>query len=208
MKILITGGSKGLGKYLTEQFGADSIGRTEGYDITKPEDQQRIAQKSLEYDVFINNAFDGPPSEEWANFGQVGVYFAVYEAWQFAKKGGQIFNIGSVGSKIIVPPEPRHRTYCVAKSALDMASKQGTQAFKRNVCKFKTTLVVCDKLDTEEHPHWKPGWPEAFWPPLDKWDGHGINLKNIYNFMQYCLSLDENTCVEETVFYCNIDLNR
>ena len=89
-----------------------------------------------------------------------------------------------------------------------MASKQGTQAFKRNVCKFKTTLVVCDKLDTEEHPHWKPGWPEAFWPPLDKWDGHGINLKNIYNFMQYCLSLDDNTCVEETVFYCNIDLNR
>ena len=55
MKILITGGSKGLGKYLTEQFGADSIGRTEGYDITKPEDQKRIAQKSLEYDVFINN---------------------------------------------------------------------------------------------------------------------------------------------------------
>lgn len=208
MKVLITGGSKGLGKYLTEKFGADSIGRTEGYDITKPEDQVRIAEKSLEYDVFINNAFDGPPSEDWANFGQVSVYFAVYEAWQREKKGGQIFNIGSIGSKLNVAPEPRHRTYCVAKTALETASKQGTQAFKQNISKFKTTLITCDKLDTFDPPHWKPGWVEAFWPRLEKWDGNGLNLNNIYNFMQYCLSLDENACVEETVFYCNLEIRR
>ena len=206
MKILITGGSKGLGKFLTEQFGADSIGRTQGYDITKPEDQKRIAELSLNYDVFINNAFDGPPAEDWANFGQVNVYLAVYEAWRNADKGGHIFNIGSIGAKVIPAPEPRYKTYCVAKAALEHASKQGTQGFKQNKSKFKTTLITMDKLDTEEPPHWKDEWADSFWPRLEQWPGTGIKVENIHNFIKFCLTLDPNTCIEETVFYCNYDI--
>jgi NAD(P)-dependent dehydrogenase (short-subunit alcohol dehydrogenase family) len=203
MKVLITGGSKGLGRYLTEQFGADSIGRSEGYDITKPEDQKRIAKLSLGYDVFINNAFDGPPAEDWANFGQVNVYLAVYEAWRNADKSGHIFNIGSIGAKVIPAPEPRYKTYCVAKAALEQASKQGTQGFKQGKAKFKTTLITMDKLNTDEHPHWKPEWWDAFWPRLDKWEGTGIELEDIYNYIKFCLTLNGNNCIEETVFYCN-----
>ena len=206
MKTLITGGNKGLGLYLTEKFNADSISRDNGFDITK--DEHLIAEKSLDYDVFINNAFDGPPHLPENNFGQCNTYFAVYEAWKNANKGGHIFNIGSIGAKIINAPEPRHRTYITAKAAIEFASKQGTMGFKRNQVKFKTTLITMDKLNTQDPPHWKPEWSEAFWPPLDKWDGYGINLKDVHNFIQYCLTLDDNTCVEETVFYCNIDLNR
>jgi NAD(P)-dependent dehydrogenase (short-subunit alcohol dehydrogenase family) len=194
MKTLITGGNKGLGLYLTEKLNADSISRENGFDITK--DEQRIAEKSLDYDVFINNAFDGPPHEPWANFGQVNVYHAVFAAWKNANKTGHIFNIGSVGAKSIVPIEPKFETYRVSKSALEHASKQGTHSFKANQIKFKTTLITLDRLDT----------------PLSRsrasWTGNGLNLKNIHGFIDLCLNLDDNTCIEETIFYCNLDLNR
>ena len=132
---LITGGNRGLGLHLTEKFGSTSISRANGYDITK--DLKSIAEMSLKYDVFINNAFDGPPQEEWANFAQAQVYMAVYDAWKSANKTGYIFNIGSSGSKNIVAPEPRFETYRVSKAALEHASRQGTQAFKQNLVRLK-----------------------------------------------------------------------
>lgn len=190
MKTLITGGNKGLGLYLTERFNADSISRANGFDITK--DEHRIAEKSLDYDVFINNAFDGPPHETWANFGQTNVYHAVFEAWRAANKSGYIFNIGSVGSKTIVAIDPSFETYRVSKAALERASKQGTQSFKVNQAKFKTTLLTLDRLDT----------------PLSRsrpnWTGNGVPSDDICNFINLCLGMT-NTCIEEAVFYCNFD---
>ncbi len=75
MKMLVTGGNRGLGKHLVEEFGGTSISRANGIDITR--DVSAIATMSLDYDVFVNNAFDGPPQEAWANFAQSQVYFAV-----------------------------------------------------------------------------------------------------------------------------------
>lgn len=190
MKILITGGNKGLGLHLTEKFNADSISRVNGFDITK--DEHIIAKKSLDYDVFINNAFDGPPHEPWANFGQVNVYHAVFDAWKNANKSGHIFNIGSVGAKSIVPLEPKFETYRVAKAALEHASKQGTQSFKANQTKFKTTLITLDRLDT----------------PLSRsrpnWTGNAVPLEDVYNFINLCTGMT-NTCIEEVVYYCNFN---
>jgi len=191
MKMLVTGGNRGLGSELVNVFGADSVSRTNGIDITK--DYQAIAQKSLEYDIFVNNAFDGPPQESWANFAQVQVYMAVYDAWKSAGKTGHIFNIGSIGSKNIVAPEPRFETYRISKAALEHASKQGTQAFKHNTVPFKTTLITLDRLDT----------------PLSRsrtsWTGNGIVLTDIEQFVRYAMSTASNTCIEETTFYCNLD---
>ena len=63
MKVLVTGGNRGLGKHLVEEFDhADGISRDNGFDITKNMDD--IAARSVEYDVVINNAFDGPPQED------------------------------------------------------------------------------------------------------------------------------------------------
>jgi NAD(P)-dependent dehydrogenase (short-subunit alcohol dehydrogenase family) len=191
MKMLVTGGNRGLGLHLTETFGADSVSRTSGTDITK--DYQAIAQKSLEYDIFVNNAFDGPPQEPWANFAQVQVYMAVYDAWKAASKIGYIFNIGSVGSKSIVSPEPRFETYRVSKAALEHASKQGTQAFKQNAVPFKTTLITLDRLDTD----------------LSRsrlnWTGNGVALQDITDFIKYAVAVNPNTVIEEATFYCNLD---
>ena len=164
---------------------------TNGYDITK--DLKSIAEMSLKYDVFINNAFDGPPHEVWANFAQAQVYMAVYDAWKSANKTGYIFNIGSSGSKNIVAPEPRFETYRVSKAALEHASKQGTQAFKHDLVLFKTTLITLDRLDTELSRS-RPTWT-----------GNGINLTDISNFIQYATAVSQNTVVEEATFYVNLD---
>ena len=193
MKILVTGGNRGLGQHLVDVFGADSVSRSTNLDITDDQAVKLIAQQSLNYDVFVNNAFDGPPHETWANFGQAQMYFAVYDAWKTAGKSGWIFNIGSVGEKNVVAPEPRFETYRVAKAALAHASRQGTQSFKQNLVQFRTTLITPDRLDTEL----SRGRPT--------WTGNGINLKDISNFITYAISVGPNTVIEEATFYVNFE---
>jgi NAD(P)-dependent dehydrogenase (short-subunit alcohol dehydrogenase family) len=191
MKILVTGGNRGLGKHLVEEFAGTSVSRANGIDITR--DMAAIAAMSLDYDVFVNNAFDGPPQESWANFAQSQVYFAVYDAWKSANKSGWIINIGSVGNKTIVAPEPRFETYRVAKAALAHASRQGTAAFKTNAVPFRTTLITLDRLDTELSRS------------RTNWTGNGLNLKDVSNFIKFGRTLDANTCIEEITFYCNLE---
>ena len=191
MKMLVTGGNRGLGKHLVDEFAGTSVSRADNVDITQNADA--IAAMSLEYDVFVNNAFDGPPQESWANFGQAQVYFAVYDAWRTANKAGWIINIGSTGNKTVVAPEPRFETYRVAKAALAHASQQGTAAFKSNAVPFRTTLITLDRLDTELSRS------------RATWTGNGVNLKDVSNFIKYARSLDPNTCIEEITFYCNLD---
>ena len=191
--MLLTGGNRGLGLHLVENFNARSKHRGNGYDITKADDIARIAQESLQYDVFVNNAFDGPPQEAWANFAQSQLYFAVYDAWKSAGKTGHIFNIGSSGCKSVVAPEPRFETYRVSKAALEHASKQGTQAFKQNLVLFKTTLITLDRLDTELSRS-RPSWTD-----------NGIDLNDISNFIRYAVTVNPNTVIEEATFYCNLN---
>ena len=192
MKVLVTGGNRGLGKHLVEVFDtANGISRADGFDITKNIDD--IAARSIDYDVIVNNAFDGPPQEDWANFGQTNLYIKIYDTWKEHNKTGYIFNIGSVGEQSIVAPEPRWETYRVSKAALSHASKQGTQAFKQNTVPFRTTLITPDRLDTELSRS-RPNWT-----------GNGINLVDISNFIKYATQTQDNTCIEEITFYCALD---
>ena len=191
MNMIITGGNRGLGLHLVNQFSAKDISRTSGFDITK--NVKDIVDVSMQYDVFVNNAFDGPPQEDWANFGQAQVYFAVYDAWKSANKTGYIFNIGSVGEKTIVAPEPRFETYRVAKAALKHASLQGTQAFKQNIVPFRTTLITLDRLDTD------------LTRSRPTWTGNGHALDDVCNMIRLCMSMQSNTCVEEISAWVNFD---
>jgi len=187
----ITGDNRGLGLDLSKRFNADGCNRTTGLDITKNIDQ--IVEASIHYDVFVNNAFDGPPDTEWACYAQVNLLQAVYKRWKELNKKGWIFNIGSLGEKTIVAPNPEFETYRVAKSALSHASKQCTQAFKQNLVNFKTTLITPDRIDT----------------PLsrsrDTWTGNGIGTKDIGDFIEWCIQTQNNTVIEEVVLCVNLD---
>jgi NAD(P)-dependent dehydrogenase (short-subunit alcohol dehydrogenase family) len=191
MKILVTGGNRGLGLDIVNELSADGISRQSGFDITK--DIKAIAEKSLDYDVFINNAFDGPPQEEWANFAQTNLLLEVYKQWTEQGKQGWIFNIGSIGEKHIVAPDPSWETYRVSKAALKHASQQCTQAFKTNKVKFKTTLITPDRIDTELSRS------------RENWTGNGVQTKDIIDFIRYSLAVNPNTVIEEIVLYCNLD---
>jgi len=194
MKMLVTGGNRGLGKALVDHFQADSTSRSTGSDITR--DVSAIVTQSLDYDVFVNNAFDGPPQESWANFAQTNLYMAVYDAWKAAGKSGWIFNMGSVGEQHIVSPEPRFETYRISKAALSHASRQGTQAFKTNQVLFKTTLITPDRLDTELSRS------------RASWTGNGIDCQDIVKFLEYATGIAGNTCIEEIVLYVNFEYNQ
>jgi len=187
----VTGNNRGLGLSLSEHFAADGSSRTTGLDITK--DIDKIVEDSLHFDVFINNAFDGPPDTEWANYAQTNLLMAVYKRWKELGKTGWIFNIGSVGEKSIVAPDPEFETYRVSKAALSHASKQCTQAFKQGLVPFRTTLITPDRLDT----------------PLtrsrDNWTGNAVNCNDIITFIEWCINNQANTVVEEVTLYVNLE---
>ena len=191
MTMLVTGGNRGLGATLVNHFAAKSISRIDGFDITK--DIKTIAEHSLEYDIFVNNAFDGPPHEPWANFAQTNLLYEVYQLWKTNNKQGYIFNIGSVGEKHIKEPEPMFETYRTSKAALAHASKQCTAAFKNNLVQFKTTLITLDRLDTE------------LARSRPTWTGNGIDCHDVAKFIEYSLSITNNSCIEEITVYVNFN---
>lgn len=193
MKYMITGGNRGLGADFVKHFNGDSYSRSNGYDITK--DIDKIAQASLDYDVFINNAFDGPFQEEWADFGQVKLLYAVADLWSKQNKKGHIINIGSSGSESVVAPVPSFETYRVSKAALKEHSRQWTRAFKENKVPFKTSLLTLDRLDIE------------LVRSRPSWTGNGLNTADICSYIELITNAQPNTCIEEIIGWVNLEHN-
>ena len=191
MKYMITGGNRGLGQALCARYNGDSYSRNSGYDITK--DREKLVEASLQYDVFVNNAFDGPFQESWADFAQVKLLFDVATAWKNANKVGHIINIGSSGSESIVAPDPAWETYRVSKAALKHHSLQWTHAFKTNQTPFRTSLITLDRLDT------------ALSRGRPNWTGNGIDLSDVGNMIDTCVSVKNNTCIGEITVWVNFD---
>jgi NAD(P)-dependent dehydrogenase (short-subunit alcohol dehydrogenase family) len=90
MKIAITGHTYGIGKELSTKFfieGWQVVGfsRSNGYDISKPEDRARIIEQSQDCDFFINNAY--------STYAQCELLFELWQAWQGKQK--RIINMSS-----------------------------------------------------------------------------------------------------------------
>lgn len=191
MKYMITGGNRGLGQHLCERWQGDSYSRSTGFDIIK--DRTRLAEASLEYDVFVNNAFDGPFQETWADFGQVKLLFEVADLWKRMNKIGIIINIGSSGSEDMVSPEPSWETYRVSKAALKFHSLQWTRAFKQNQVRFRTSLITVDRLDT------------ALSRSRSTWTGNGHDLDHVADMIDLCVRSPANSCVGEISAWINLN---
>ena len=59
MKILVIGGSYGIGKEVVNYFNGTSVSRTEGYDIKSILDREEISTLSLSFDSVLNHAYCG-----------------------------------------------------------------------------------------------------------------------------------------------------
>lgn len=193
MKYMITGGNRGLGQAMVDHFGGDSYSRSNGYDITKDTDRAWLANCSLGYDVVINNAFDGPFQESWADFAQTRLLYDIAQCWKHNNKSGWIINIGSVGTQTVSAPDPAFETYRIAKHALKSHSHQWTRAFKDNCVPFKTTLLTLDRLDTE------------LARSRPTWTGNGQSLQDVCDYVELITGSAANTCIEEITAWVNFD---
>jgi len=192
MKYMVTGGNRGLGLEICKHYGGDSYSRTTtGHNIIA--NRNELAKISLDYDVFVNIAFDGPFQETWADFGQVKLLFEVADLWQKQNKSGWIINIGSSGSEDVVAPEPSWETYRVNKVALKHHSLQWTRAFKLDQVQFRTSLLTVDRLDTELSRS------------RSTWTGNGVDLSNVISMIDLCLQTKNNTCIGEISAWVNLD---
>jgi NAD(P)-dependent dehydrogenase (short-subunit alcohol dehydrogenase family) len=191
MKYMITGGNTGLGLVLRQYFGADSYSRGNGYDIVDQRDI--IADLSLNYDVFINNAYDGEFGTSRTAYGQVQLLTEVAMVWQANQKLGHIINIGGVGSEDTGAPFTGWESYNANKAALKHHSLQWSQAFRTGQVSFRTTLITVDRLDT----------PAGRARP--SWTGNGVSTNDVAKQIELCINANANTCVSEIVSWVNLD---
>lgn len=188
---MITGGNAGLGLILANRFRADNYSRHNGYDIV----QQRsvIATHSLQYDVFINNAFDGEFGVSRTAYGQVQLLTEVAMLWKAAGKTGHIINIGGAGSDDRSAPFAGWETYNANKAALKHHSLQWSQAFRTGQVAFKTSLITVDRLDT----------PAGRARPT--WTGNGVDSADIAAQIELCVKTSANTCIAEIKTWVDLD---
>jgi NAD(P)-dependent dehydrogenase (short-subunit alcohol dehydrogenase family) len=191
MTCMVTGGNSGLGLVLAQQFDADSYSRHNGYDIV--EHRNDIANLSLNYNVFINNAYDGAFGVSRAEYGQVQLLTEVALVWQVNNKPGYIINIGGVGSEDTGAPFEGWETYNANKAALKHHSLQWSQAFRTGQVPFRTTLITVDRLDT----------PAGRARPT--WTGNGVALQDVVNQVELCVNTAPNTCIAEIITWVNLD---
>lgn len=188
---MITGGDTGLGLVLSGRFDAHTFSRSSGFDIL--ESAPDLARISLDYDVFINNAYDGEFGKSRHRYGQVQLLSEVAMTWRDAGRSGHIINIGGVGSEDLSPPFPGWETYNSNKAALKHQSLQWTQAFRLGQVPFRTSLITVDRLDT----------PAGRARPT--WTGNGVDCGDIISMIELCLNTQPNICIGEIVCWVNLD---
>ena len=73
MKVAIVGGT-GIAELFVQKYSAVNFSRTNGYDISIEKQRHNIVYSSLEYDIFLNNAYSG-------DAGQFFLLYDVIKAW-------------------------------------------------------------------------------------------------------------------------------
>jgi hypothetical protein len=150
--LLITGGSEGIGKDVVEFFlpHSASLSRRNNFDIRESSVRAKIAEMSLNFDIFFNHAYSRDSS-------QTLLLEEVYRLWKEKEKPGYIFSTGTYGT---YSPQGVAADYVLLKKELDEKNKSLIQELKHLKLPFRMTLLRFGMLDTERgraKPHW-PGY--------------------------------------------------
>jgi NAD(P)-dependent dehydrogenase (short-subunit alcohol dehydrogenase family) len=115
MKIVITGGTAGIGLALAKLFEADNhevlaLSRRNGYNIRS---LPKVAGMIEPCDMLINNAQVG--------YAQTELLFEMWRRWQGQQK--YIVNISTQMTDMLLPPKEEWDEYIVQKKALELANQ-------------------------------------------------------------------------------------
>jgi Cdc6-like AAA superfamily ATPase len=112
MKILVVGGTSGIGKDIADWFYADAIGRSSGH--TLPEQSDAVVEKSLNYNCVINCISDST---------QLAIASDMYEAHDRLGLNTYFITIGSMTWRIEQPHEGKRKLFDWAESLITRKTK-------------------------------------------------------------------------------------
>ena len=155
LKVLVVGGSRGIGLALVNHFQGESVSRAGGHDIRDPAKRGEIAALSLQYDVVINHAYTG-------DFSQFFMLKELVSLWTEKGKEGWIIHTGSMSShRFHSGKDEKWRFMAAAKKASDEFIRYAAaEAAHRSDIKFRITNIIPGMLDTpkdRQKPHFKAG---------------------------------------------------
>ena len=156
MKVLVIGGSRGIGKEIVDYFNGDSISRTEadpGFDIRIDEDRATIVHHTLNYDLVVNHAFSG-------DMGQTLMLNEIYESWTKENKSSYLINSGSDASKIYRMKSGKNPMYSLLKTSQNTLSHFISRNVQEGKVRMRYTNIIYGMLDTEKSrskPHYNNG---------------------------------------------------
>lgn len=179
MKIIVIGGSKGIGKAVVDYYSPNSfsVSRLNGYNIKNIEDRKQIALLSLEYDAVLNHAYCGDESQSL-------MLEELILEWDKNKKSGYIFNTGTVNTYY---DKSDWNMYPVHKKVQDDLVKRAAKKCQWNGFRFRITNIRPGMLDTEksrEKPHW---------------GGSGVTNETYCNIIDYLYNLPNEVIIPEIV---------
>lgn len=179
MKILVIGGSQGLGKAVVDYYSPSSfsVSRSNGYDIKKEDIRKDIAKMSLDYDAILNHAYCGDNS-------QTQMLHQLINEWDNNKKTGYIFNTGSVSTYY---DKGDWNMYPLLKSVQDDLIKRAAKKCQWNGFKFRITNIRPGMLDTERSRQ------------KDHWGGSGVTGTTFCNIIDYLYNLPNEVIIPEII---------
>lgn len=141
MKTLITGNKNyGLAKAVSEVLPCSFASRSNGFDLCNSTDRQRLAEESLNYDVFINCA------ALW-RFNQTLVLQDVWNLWEKNAHQGHIINIGSTAD---VATKATAWAYPIEKKALREQSANLALMSVWSNTNIRVSYISLGSLDTDK----------------------------------------------------------
>ena len=174
--IIATGNpEKGFAKELKAIGNIDFCSRSNGYDFHNKEKVEEFCNKSLKYNVFINNSQIG-------DFKQALLLKEVYSYWKKNKHKGLIINIGSTAAYSL---KGELRTYSVEKAALRKYSLMLARHAENGVSNGIRVSFLA------------PGWIDIDHTQERAASSPKIPAKNLCSIVQWIIEAPENININE-----------